>query len=273
MGWGLPVALAVIYVAICLLMLGFQRSLMYFPQRPLPTLAEAGLPNAETIRFTTDDGLELTSWFVPLAGANYTVIVFHGNAGNISHRAFLADVWRAAGCSVLLLEYRGYGDNPGAPGEQGLYRDGRAALKALESRPDVDPTRIIYFGKSLGTGPATQLAVERTPAALVLDSPFTSMANVAQHHYWYLPAKWLTVDRYDNLSKIARVACPVLIIYADRDGIVPPSHSRRLHEAANDPKRLHVVKDAGHNDLVEADTAGYILALKGVVEMAEEGRQ
>ena len=150
---------------------------------------------------------------------------------------------------MLLFDYRGFGGNPGAPTERGLAMDARAARQYLASRRDVDPTRLIYFGESLGTAVAVDLATEQPPAALILRSPFTSMADVGQYHYWWLPVRWLIRDRYDSLERIARVQSPLLIIAGERDRIVPAEYSRRLYDAATTAdKRFLSIPDADHND-------------------------
>ncbi len=153
------------------------------------------------------------------------------------------------GLSVLLFDYRGFGGNPGAPTEDGLAADARAALACLRSRPEVDATRIVYFGESLGAAVAVRLASEQPPAALILRSPFTSLPDIGRVHYPYLPVALLIWDRYASLDRIADVRAPVLVIAAEHDSIVPPSHSRRLYEAANEPKRYAVIPGADHNDL------------------------
>lgn len=264
------ITLAVAHVCFGLLLCGCQRSLMYFPDQTLPSPDAVGLPGAEVVTLETEDGLRLISWFLRSESRPFTAVVFHGNAGNISHRGFLADVLWQAGYSVLLVEYRGYGGNPGSPTEEGLYRDARAAIKYLKSRGDVDMSRLVYLGKSLGGGPATQLAIDHPPAGLALDSPFTSMPAVAAEHYWYLPVRWMVLDKYDNLSKIAEVNCPVLIMHGDSDRIVPTKFGRKLHETANEPKQLLIIPNAGHNNNVDVGRAEYIEALKELLRRAEK---
>jgi fermentation-respiration switch protein FrsA (DUF1100 family) len=239
--------------AVILLMLAIvwtqQRRLMYFPFGQVPDPAAMGLKGATAVTFTSSDGLALTGWFVTTTSApRFTVIVFNGNAGNRAHRLPLAQAFAAEGLAVLLLDYRGFGGNPGAPTEAGLKADARGALNYLLRRPDVDPKRLVYFGESLGSAVAVELAVEHRPAALILRSPFTSATDVAQAHYWFLPVRWLLRDRFSSIDRIADVHAPVLVIAGDRDGIVPVDQSRRLHAAANDPKSLLVIQGADHND-------------------------
>jgi fermentation-respiration switch protein FrsA (DUF1100 family) len=246
-------------VSLAFLLLVFwfgQRKMIYLPSGDVLSPAEAGLRRAELVSFPTEDGLTLSGWFVPPAtpGDGTTVIVFNGNAGNRSYRADLAMRMAEAGWAVLLFDYRGYGGNPGSPSEQGLAVDARAARRYADSRRDVDPRRVVYFGESLGGGVAVRLALERRPRALVLRSPWTSLVDTARHHFPYLPVRWLIRDRYPSIDLIARLQCPVLVVAASDDSIVPTSQSRRLFEFAPEPKQLVIVERADHND--EALVAG-----------------
>ena len=237
----------------CLVLAAFwlgQRRLMYFPSREMTSPAAVGLKDAEAVTFSGEDTPTLHGWFVPSGRATtgFTAIVFNGNAGNRSHRSDIAQAFRAIGVSVLLFDYRGYGDNDGTPTETGLAADARAARAYLATRRDVDPKRVIYFGESLGTAVATRLASEHPPAALVLRSPFNTMAEVGRVHYPWLPVGLLLRDRYASADYIQRVRSPLLVIAGDRDSIVPMSQSQRLYDAAVEPKTLVVIKGADHND-------------------------
>jgi len=227
-----------------------QRRMIYFPFGDVPTPAAAGLPRAESVAFTTADGLTLHGWFVPAAqpATRQTVIVFNGNAGHRAMRAPLADALARRGIASLLFDYRGFGGNPGSPSEEGLALDARASRAYVTGRPDVDSTRLVYFGESLGTGVAVRFATEHPPAALILRSPFTSMIDVGRYHYPFLPVRWLLRDRFDSLDRIGRVGCPLLVIAGDRDSIIPPALSQRLYDAAPSPKRLVMIPGADHND-------------------------
>jgi fermentation-respiration switch protein FrsA (DUF1100 family) len=242
-----------------------QRKLIYYPFADVPSPAQAGLPQAQPVTFPTDDGLALNGWLVPASttAVEGAVIVFNGNAGNRAFRADLGRYFSEHGYSVLLFDYRGYGGNPGVPSEDGLTRDARAARRFLDSRPDIDRRRIVYFGESLGAAVAVGLALEQPPLALVLRSPFTSLADAGRYHYPYLPVRWLLSDRYPSIERIGRVNSPVLVIAGDRDTIVPTDQSRRLFEAAPQPKRLMIVEHTDHND--EELNAGRRM-LDGVIE-------
>ncbi|AMY08697.1 pimelyl-[acyl-carrier protein] methyl ester esterase [Luteitalea pratensis] len=236
-----------------------QRRLMYFPHHAVPPPAAVGLADVEQVAFTTQDGVELHGWFVPATQlpARATMLVCNGNAGNRAYRAELAHAFRSHGVAMLLFDYRGYGDNAGSPDERGLALDARAARRYLLSRPDVDAARLVYFGESLGAAVAVELAAEHPSAALVLRSPFTSMADVGSYHYPLLPVHLLLRDRYAAIDHIAQVRAPLLVIAGDADSIVPLEQSRRLHDAANSPKAFVVIEGADHNDA--ALTAGPIV--------------
>jgi fermentation-respiration switch protein FrsA (DUF1100 family) len=249
---GIPLwLLSIVMVALLLLALwAGQRRLMYFPFGDTPARDALGLDAVEAVTFETVDGLRLGGWFFPsIDGApNATVLVFNGNAGNRSYRVPLATGLREQGFQVLLFDYRGYGGNPGTPTERGLALDARAARDFLIRRSDVDAARLVYFGESLGTAVATELAAEHAPSALILRSPFTSMADVGQHHYWWLPVRWLIRDRYATIDLIGRVRSPLLVIVGERDSVVPAAFSHRLYEAAGAPKTILSMPDADHND-------------------------
>jgi fermentation-respiration switch protein FrsA (DUF1100 family) len=227
-----------------------QRRLMYFPAGEVPPPGEAGLAGVEQIAFETADGLRLGGWFVAAPGRSprVTVLVFNGNAGHRAHRVPLAAALHRHELQVLLVDYRGYGGNPGTPTEKGLAADSRAARAFLAGRPDVDASRLVYFGESLGTAVAVDLAVDHPPAALVLRSPFTSMGDLGRHHYPFLPVRLLLRDRFAAIDKIQRIHVPLLVIAGGHDRIVPIENSRRLYEAAVAPKTLLVLRDADHND-------------------------
>jgi hypothetical protein len=246
------VALPLIAIAVLLLLLwAGQRSLLYLPLGTVVPPAEAGIARAEAFTVGTADGLSLGAWFVrsisapPLA----TVIVCNGNAGNRSYRAPLARALADAGFHVCLFDYRGYGGNSGSPTEAGILLDARAVHAAVSARPGVDARRIILLGESLGTGVAVSLAREVGPMAVVLRSPFTSMADVAAHHYWFLPVRRLLWDRYDSLSRVGALTCPVAVVAGDRDRVVPFALSRRLFDAIRAPKTFITVSGSDHNDL------------------------
>jgi fermentation-respiration switch protein FrsA (DUF1100 family) len=239
------VAIAVTLMAIW----AAQRRLIYFPMGGVPSAADFGT-HVTAVSFPTADGLDLNAWWFPAAMSppRATVLVFNGNAGNRAYRVPLAEALRRRGFHVLLVDYRGFGGNPGMPTERGLAADSRAAYTYVATRADVDASRLVYFGESLGSAVAVDLASERPPSALILRSPFTSMVDIGRHHYPLLPVRWLLRDRFAPIDRIGRIRSPILVIAGDRDSIVPLEHSRRLYDAAGSPKALKVIRGADHND-------------------------
>ncbi len=260
---GLLVTVCVAAAGVLLLVWAFQRALIYFPLDDVPAPSDVGLAGVETVTFPTEDGLMLGGWFVPSrsAVASGTVIVFNGNAANRAYRAPIAAALRDHGYQVLLFDYRGYGGNGGAPTEAGLLEDARAARAFLLGRADVYPSRLVYFGESLGTGVAIALAAEFGPAAMVLRSPFTSLVDVGRHHYPFLPVNALLRDRFPSLETISDVRCPVLVIAGDGDRIVPIGQSRRLYDEVRARKELVVIAGADHNDPDLGDGAEMMAAV------------
>ena len=226
-----------------------QRRLIYFPSQAIPEPVDVAL-GIEEVTYATEDGLTLSAWFLPGVGEERqgTVVVFNGNAGNRADRLPLGRALADRGYAVLLVDYRGYGGNPGSPSESGLAADARAAVAYLQSRSDVDTDRLTYFGESLGAAVALGLAEERPPAALVLRSPFTSLPDIGSVHYPWLPTSLLLWDRYPNLERISGIDVPVMITAGSDDTIVPVDQSRELFAAAAGPKRLIVIDGADHND-------------------------
>ena len=246
--FGLGAALAG-YVLVLACLYTFQRRLLFIPDTTPPDPMRAGLTDIAVLHLPTEDGLSLVAWHVPPADPNgFTVLLLHGNAGNIGHRANRLRRMRDIGWGVLLLEYRGYGGNPGSPSEDGLTLDARAGLAELRRRA-IPPERSLLWGESLGTGLAIRLAAENSVAAVLLDAPYTSIVDAAQGQYPYVPVRPLLKDRFDSLSRIARVRAPILVMQGSADRLVPPAMGRALMQAATAPTELWVAEGAGHEDL------------------------
>lgn len=246
----------------------FQRALMYHPGASLPPAAETGVAGLRAVTLRTEDGLDLVSWLIPPADPGKPVIVyFQGNAGTIAGRLFKAELFRAQGFGMLLVSYRGFGGNPGAPTESGLFADARAALAFLDGE-GVARSRTVLYGESLGTGVAVAAAHEAAAAgrpvgAVVLEAPYTSIADVAATHYPFVPARLLTRDRYDSAARIGAIAAPVLIFHGEADRVVPIRFGRGLFEHAVEPKTARWFPAAGHENLYESGAFAEILAFLG----------
>ena len=230
----------------------FQRQLVYYPDPTSVPPAGEVIDGARDVTLHTADGLELGAWFVPAAGTTRTgmaVLLAPGNGGNRAGRAELAAELSRRGLAVLLIDYRGYGGNPGSPSEDGLAADADAAVAALADL-GFPPDRTLYLGESLGTGVVAALQHRHPPAGIVLRSPFTELADVGAHHYPWLPVRALLRDRFPVAEHLAASEVPVTVIYGDRDSVVPPALSARVADAAPALVDRVVLTGADHNDPV-----------------------
>ena len=264
----LRVLLVAVLVLLLLLALlwGFQRRLVFLPAGDQVPPAATALPGARDVTLTTQDRLALGGWHLPAAAGRPTVLVAPGNAGNRAARAPLAAALGEHGLGVLLMDYRGYGGNDGAPSEGGLRRDVRAARSFLVDEAGIDAEQLVYLGESLGAAVAAELAVEHPPAALVLRSPFTSLTDVGRVHYPFLPVGALRRDRFDVGAAVRQVDVPVVVVLGTRDAVVPPEQSRAVARAAGGPTRVVEVDGADHNDRALLDGPAFVEAVLGAAD-------
>jgi uncharacterized protein len=239
-----------VLVIVTALMLAFERQLIYFPFRALEAEPKALGLRHEEVMLAAEDGVRIHAWWLPLPEARLTVLLCNGNAGNMSFRLDRAQqMQRRLGVSVLLFDYRGYGRSEGRADEQGTYRDARAAWRFLVEEKRVPPEQVVLFGESLGAAVAVQVALERKAAALVLESAFTSIPDMARSAYPFLPPVGpLIRTRYETITKVPKLGLPLLVLHGERDEIVPIAQGRRLFEAAGGPKRFFAIPGAHHND-------------------------
>lgn len=248
------VVIAVLY-AVAGAVLYFNQSAIFYPApRDYPREA---LPGYRAIHIETGDGLSLAALYRPGEPGRHTIVFFHGNGDNLAGAAEAVRGLAEDGNGVLLVEYRGYGGNPGSPGEAGVYRDGEAAMRWL-AETGVAPSRTIVVGNSIGSGPATEMAVRYPVAALILVSGFSSLPDVARAHVRWFPVGWLMRDRFANVAKIVAAKGQLFLLHGDRDMLVPVANARRLHAARPD-STLMIVEGAGH-ELVYSDAAQRVMA-------------
>ena len=200
----------------------------------------------ESITLTTPDGEALHGWFVPASAARRTVLFFHGNAGNISHRLDYLPMFQQLGYNTLLFDYRGYGQSSGTPSESGTYLDAQAAWQYLTETRSIAPAQIILFGESLGGSVAAWLAAREHPGLLVLASTFTSVPDLAAEIYPFLPVRWITRFQYNTLETVPSITCPIFIAHSPQDEIIPFQHGQRLFQAAHEPRQFLTLEN-GHN--------------------------
>lgn len=235
-----------IFLIMMLMMYFWQRHLIYFPSRETPNRLAFQAGQMQVVTLHTEDHLRLNAWYKPAESNQPTILHFHGNAGHIGFRMPLAHPLIASGFGVLLVEYRGYGGNEGSASEQGLYQDGRAAVQFLRSQ-GVPLNRMVFFGESLGTGIAVKLATEYPVCSVILQSPFTSLVDLARyHHPWIFLKPW---DRFESLARIQAIQAPLLILHGKQDEIVPYAQGALLFKQAREPKKMKSFPGAGHNNL------------------------
>jgi len=241
--------LIIAYALICLFMWVFQRHLMYMPMTDIQAPGAYGLHDFANLRLTSKDGTHLLAWYHKAKPGYPTIVYFHGNGGNLANRASYFRLLSEAGFGVFGLDYRGYGASEGSPSEEGFYQDAHAAMDYVRGTLSLAANQIIIYGESIGTGVAVQIASEYPSAALILQSPFTSLEAIAWDNYPWLPVHLLLKDRFDSLSKIANVHMPLLFFHGEQDNIVPIAAGKTLFAHALEPKEAVYYSDSGHNNL------------------------
>ena len=245
---GIAMGAGLIFWTIALMV--FEEKLIYFPEKyPKGAYDQArSIPNLRDCWVTTEDGVKLHAWFAPAESAQATLLLSHGNGGNISYRYLLMRSLQRRRFNVLMYDYRGYGRSEGTPTENGIYTDGRAFFDYLLTQPEVDQRKIVLWGTSLGGAVATDLATHRPAAGLILESTFTSGQDVARILYPLLPVAPFMHSKFNTLEKIKTLHLPLLIMHGDLDEILPVGLGRQLFAAANDPKEFYEIPGARHND-------------------------
>ncbi len=238
-----------VYIAVVLLITVFQRSLQYNPEpNPPGPPSLYGVPEFTEVTLRTADGLDLLAWYAePRDDGGPVVAYAHGNAGHIGFRNMRAREFLSRGFGMLLIEYRGFGGNPGRVTEDGLYADGRAGIEWLKEH-GVAEDRIILYGESIGTGVATKLATEYAAAALILEAPLDSAVSVGKKIYPFLPVGLLMFDRFPNIDRIADIDMPLLVMHGTADRIIPYAFGKRLFDAARQPKTMVTVEGGDHEN-------------------------
>ena len=268
----LVIVIPAAYVLLCVFLRWREPSMIYLPDRQLEAAPDAAGLSYEDVFLTTADGARIHGWFLPaprdLPSSPFTLLFFHGNAGNISHRLDKLAVFHELGASVFIIDYRGYGRSEGQPSEEGIYRDAQAAYEYLTGKaqphgaPHLEARSIVVYGESLGSAVAVDLASKVTVGGVVLEEPFTSIGDVGHEKFPFLPIRFLARTKYDSLGKIGRINAPLLIFHSRDDEYFPIRHAQRLFAAAREPKRL-VELHGRHNDAFFTSTDTCRDALKG----------
>ena len=223
------------------------------------------LNSVEEIRILTEDNINLLSWFHKGEKTLPILIYFHGNSFNIGDRAYRMKRYIDKNWSIILVSWRGFGGNKGQPTESNLYKDGKAVIRWVIENTNYKKDQIVIYGESLGSGVAVELATKHNFLSVVLEAPFTSISDIAKKRYKIYPTKYLVKDKFDNLSKIEKIKCPLLIISGKKDEIVPHEHSLKLLKNAKVLKKGVFIDEAIHNNLydfgIEKDVIAFNLKL------------
>jgi fermentation-respiration switch protein FrsA (DUF1100 family) len=249
----LPLVLLAAYVTAAGMLFTFQKSFIYVPTVGSEPPAAFGMADVRVSRLHAADGASLELWSAAAASGKPTIAFFHGNAGNLSHRAPIFRMFQDKGYGFVALEYRGYGNSSGTPSEHALYDDGRLVLDTIVEDMHVPESSVILYGESIGTGVATKLAVERQVAGLVLQSTYTSVADAARRRFFWLPIDLLLTERFSNIDKIDRVQEPLLILHGEEDDLFPVSMARAIEAKATSRVSSAYFADAGHNNISVLD--------------------
>jgi uncharacterized protein len=235
------------YGGLLLLVYLGQRALQYFPERARTPPAAAGLPEAEEVVLDSSGGERVIVWHIPPRGEKPMVLYFHGNGGSLRWRVDRFRALAADGTGLIALSYRGYGGSSGRPTEKGLIDDALAAYAFAAAR--YPASQLALWGESLGTGVAVALAAQKPVGRIVLESPFTSIADIAAQIYWFFPVRLLIKDSFRSDLLIGTVTAPFLILHGDKDSIVPIALGDQLYKLITAPKRFVRFPGAGHNEL------------------------
>lgn len=259
----------VAYLAICIFLALFQRRLVYRTERQRQNPADWNAADMQEVVLKTTDGVEILGWYKPAKIGMPTMLYFHGNAGHLGERIDCLRPRIDAGYGLFMLSYRGYAGSAGKPTEQGLYQDASAALAYVKSQ-GVPTSSIILYGESLGTGVAVHLAATESVGVLILQAPYTSMADAAAYHYPLFPVRWLLRDKYNSLEKITKIKVPLLILYAGKDKVIPAKQSLKLFEAAPYPKDIYFFPEDQHNEFRDAYKPTIAFLQEHLILMNEE---
>ena len=248
------ISMVIIYVFFGLSLYILQRKIVFnvsgIPKKP----HEYGLVNIQELQIETEDGVSLLCWYSKAKSKNDpTLVYFHGNSFDIGERAYRIERYINNGWGVLLVSWRGFSGNKGKPTETNLYLDAESIMNWIDNQKLIKNTDIVLYGESLGTGVVIEMATRYVFKSIILEAPFTSIVDIAQKKYKIYPAKFLVLDKFDNLSKIKKVTSPILIISGKKDEIIPHIHSIKLYNEANEPKDSLFIDEAMHNNLYDFD--------------------
>lgn len=249
-----------VYLLLSLLLYFFQHRVIYYPTSTLVTTPAEIQLAYEDVELHSGDNNIIHGWYLPHDQARATLLFFHGNGGNISHRLDSLKIFHELKLNILIIDYQGYGQSTGSPSETASYDDAISAWNYLVKEKNIPADNIILFGRSLGAAVASWLATQQRPAVLILESTFTSIADMGKKLYPYLPVRLLTRYRYETRERLSDITTPVLILHSQEDEIVPFEQGQTLYSEANEPKQF-IELYGGHNDGFITSGQHYVRAL------------
>ena len=259
--------MTVLMLLSALLLVGFEKKIIFHPAK-FPegywNPVSLGL-KTQDILFQSVDGVNLHGWFVPTPGARATLLWFHGNAGNLSHRLDNIQRLLPLNLNIFIFDYRGYGKSEGEPDENGIYKDSQAAYNMVLELEGVSVNSLFLFGRSLGGICATETALNNPARGLILESTFTSASDMSRKIIPLIPLGWAIRSKLDAINKVTELKLPKLFLHGDRDEVVPFDLGRKLYEEASDPKSFYIIQGAGHNDTYIMGGRSYYNALDGFI--------
>ena len=220
-------SLIILYVSICAYMYIFQRNFLYHPYKNNYLRGEKLNAEIKEIFIPSTEGITLKSWFYKNSNNKYTVLFFHGNAGELGNRIYKLNELKNLNLNYLIISWRGFSGNKGSPTEQGLYNDAKSAVEWLEKN-NIKKNKIILYGESLGTGVAVEVGQNQDFAGIILESPYTSIVDAAKIYYPYLPVDLILKDKYLSLKKIKNINSPILLMHGGADIIIPIAMGKKL---------------------------------------------
>ena len=236
-----------------------QSRMLYLPNEPGRTMTMTPMDigmDYQDVSIETADGVTLHGWFI-VGRSSQVLLFFHGNAGNISHRLNSIRQFQNLGLSILIIDYRGYGQSGGRTTEKGISRDADAAWRYLTEDRAISGSNIVIFGRSLGASVASWLATQHQPLALIVESSFTSVPDIAAELYPWLPARWLSRFSHATSEYVRDVRCPILVVHSRDDEIIPFHHGEAIFASAHEPRTLLALRGT-HNDAFLQDERTYI---------------
>lgn len=239
------------YSILCALLYFSQRSMLYFPGGAREDVTSLTQFKPDIIKVESEEGITFNAWYWPAKENKPTILFFHGNGQAYQFWINKMMTYHAQGYGIFFTDYRGYGGVGGAPTEQGLYTDARAHINALMAETGLTPNSLVYYGESLGTGVAIQMATEFPPKAIILESAYSATDDVAKSRYWMFPVDLLMKDKFRSIDKVSTLTMPKFQIHAQKDQVIPAQFGQALFDAMPEPKKWVSIKNGGHNDLYD----------------------